>query len=231
MPAEQDLKVAMEIAAAAAQSAATAQGAAERAAEECRTIAVKIRAYEARRPVVKEITREIGIAGAAADLSPLTARIEALETGRPPIDPARLAQLERLILETRDQLASMPRSTTSEVVPGLVSDLLDRMAALEQLVIESVRAPEALAAQLRLTADVMQAMDDRFHAIREADLATLDLHREASVQTAIAQGGLAAVVESMRVDMEGLTHAVAHLKNQLNRRDSFTAQIVKRGAA
>lgn len=144
-----------------------------------------------------------------------------------------IRRLESLEDDVRAILATLAKAPgkTGEIVVPVVSDLLDRIAALEQLVIESMTAPKALSDHLRLMSEVMQAMDERFTTMRNADQKLLDLHRQASEQTASAQGGLAAVVESMKVDMEALSGQVAMVKNQISKRDQYTAQIVKRGRA
>jgi hypothetical protein len=103
------------------------------------------------------------------------------------------------------------------------------MSALETLVVESVQAPHALANQLKMTAEIMEAMDHRITAMREADQALLEMHRQASEQTAMAQGGLAAVIESLKSEMSTIASTVAHLQNRMARRDDYTAQIVRRG--
>lgn len=251
-----DLKSALEVAAAAAQTATTAQIAAERAAEECRVMMDKIKSYEARRPIIKETLREVGT---AVDLTPVNdrlARLEALELKVMEIDakpqaliPAdsrvddlvarvsametspktvftsiandRIAEIERMVADVNNRQAS---ASGHEVVPPVISDLLDRMAALEELVVQTVEAPNALARQLQMTADLMRIMDER----RQVDT---ELLAKASSMTATAQGGLAVVVESLRVDVEELTQAVNLLKSERNKRDSYVASIIKRRGA
>ncbi len=216
----------------AAQAAVNAQVEAQRAAEECRAMMARIRAYEARRPIVKETIREVGSGGEPVDVSPLeaavsdiSARVSALEN-RP--DSPRIDALERMVMETRDMLRAVPRS---EVMSPVVSDVMDRMAALETLVTDSLAMPETLARQLRMTAEVMEAMDERAKALRASDQAMLEQHRKVAEQTAVSQGGVIAVVESMKLDMDQLTQAVAHLKHQINIRDAYTAKIIQKGAA
>lgn len=213
-----NLNSAVEVAAACASTASTAQQAAERAAEECKSMMEKIRSYEGRRPIVKEVLREIE---SAVNLRPIEDRLTALEqrpgqavTVLP--DTARLDKLAAEIASVRDALARVPAPlppTGGEVLAPAVSNILDRMEALEQLVVDSMDLPQALANQLRLTSEIME------------------VHREASERAAAAQGGLATVVESMRVDMEALTQAVAHLRGKIENRESYAAGLLGRRRA
>lgn len=249
-----DLKSALEVAAAAAQTATTAQIAAERAAEECRVMMDRIKGYEARRPIIKETLREVGTAVDLAPVNDRLARLEAierkvaeidakpkplipadsriddllrriavLETEQktvfgPPVDVVRIDRLERQIADLDAKVSTAPRND------GSTSDIHDRMAALEELVVQTVEVPNALARQLQMTADLMHAMDER----RQIDTALLT---EASAMTASAQGGLAAVVEAMKIDIEDLMHAMDTMRSERTRRDSYVASIIKRRGA
>lgn len=146
------------------------------------------------------------------------------------VDESRVRNLETQVAEVVKQLREGKQQVSgTDVVGDLAASLLDRMSALETLVIESVQAPHALANQLRMTAEIMEAMDGRITAMRDADKALLELHRQASEQTALAQGGLAVVVESLKSEMSSIAGTVASLQNRIARRDDYTAHIVKRG--
>lgn len=209
MATEEQLKQAIDSAMAAASTAVTAQVSAERAAEEVAAGLKKIREYEARRPIVKELTREIGIGA----------------------DPERLAAMDRSIAEIRNALDAKRSST--EVVTSVASDIIDRVAELEKLVLEMVTTPRQLAEHLHMTAEIMTAMDERFHAMRAADQSTIEMHRQASEHAALAQGGLTAMVNSLRVDVDHISGVVADLRNHIAMRDQYRAQIIssRRGAA
>lgn len=236
MATDEQLKQAIESAQAAASTAVTAQVSAERAAEEVATGLKKIREYEARRPIVKELTREIGVGGvdqdrvAAIETAIADLRNHGLKQQAPSVvDATRLDRMEAAIADVQKRLGEQ----RSEIVPASVGDLMDRVAELERLVIEMVTTPKQLAEHLHMTAEIMTAMDERFHTMRAADLATIDLHRQASEAASLAQGGLTAMVDNLRVDVDGLAGAVADLRNQLATRDQYRAQIIssRRGAA
>lgn len=126
------------------------------------------------------------------------------------LDMARVELLEREVAEIKSMLRP---SGSGEVLAPVVSNILDRMGSLEQLSVDSMDLPQALANQLRLTSEIME------------------VHREASERAAAAQGGLATVVESMRVDMEALTQAVAHLRSKIENRESYAAGLLGRRRA
>lgn len=221
-----DLDAAVTAVLSAAQTAVTAQVEAQRAAEECKTMMEKIRSYEARRPIVKEVLREIE---SAVNIAPLEARVSALEQRQvvdgvsPSVPSSRFDEMDKAIAELRSRLSA----PAHEVLTPATSDILDRMAALEDLVVESMKAPEALASQLRLTGELLEAMDRQARANRDADLRVLELHRQAGETAAQAQGGIATVVDAMRVDLESLTVAVEQLRNQINRRDGYVSGILR----
>lgn len=138
-------------------------------------------------------------------------------------DDGKLSELEKMVIalaeevkELRDRantLVAQPQPDKGEVLAPAVSNIIDRMEALEQLVVDSMELPAALANQLRLTSEIME------------------VHREASERAAAAQGGLATVVESMRVDMDELTQAVAHLRSKIENRESYAAGLIGRRRA
>lgn len=137
-------------------------------------------------------------------------------------DDGKLSELEKMVIalaaevkELRDRATSMVAQPISrgEVLAPAVSNIIDRMEALEQLVVDSMDLPQALANQLRLTSEIME------------------IHREASERAAAAQGGLATVVESMRVDMDALNQAVAHLRSKIDNRESYAAGLLGRRRA
>lgn len=170
--------------------------------------------------------RMAALEAAVADLRSRPQRLIPVST----VDETRMAKLEAQVAEVLQQLrAGKAAASGGEVMGEVASSLLDRMSALETLVVESVQAPHALANQLKITGEIMEAMDHRITAMRDADQALLELHRQASEQTALAQGGLAAVVESLKSEMTTIASAVANLQNRLARRDDYTAQIVRRG--
>lgn len=145
------------------------------------------------------------------------------------VDETRMAKLEAQVSEVVQQMRSLPKNMPDGVVDTMAASMLDRMSALEELVVESVQAPHALARQLQITAEIMEAMDTRINTMRDADKAILELHRQASEQTAMAQGGLTAVVQSLQADMSTISATVAGLQNRIARKDDYTAHIVRRG--
>jgi hypothetical protein len=268
---EEQLKQAVDVCAATAQTCAVTQAACERAVEEIRAHVKALKEWEkSPRKVVREVIHEVQAEASVSppvDLTPLESRLADLEARAsvpaviyepqaPAFDPARMAALEAAVADLRSkpqrlvpvsnvdearvqrleqqvsevvQQLREGRATTSEVMGDIASTLVDRMSALETLVVESVQAPHALANQLKMTAEIMEAMDHRITAMREADQALLEMHRQASEQTAMAQGGLAAVIESLKSEMSTIASTVAHLQNRIARRDDYTAQIVRRG--
>lgn len=237
MATEEQLKQAIDSAMAAASTAVTAQVSAERAAEEVAAGLKKIREYEARRPIVKELTREIGIGADPERLAAIEAAVIEIKSGygiketSPAVDAARLDAMDRSIAEIRNALDAKRSST--EVVTSVASDIIDRVAELEKLVLEMVTTPRQLAEHLHMTAEIMTAMDERFHAMRAADQSTIEMHRQASEHAALAQGGLTAMVNSLRVDVDHISGVVADLRNHIAMRDQYRAQIIssRRGAA
>lgn len=237
MATEEQLKQAIDSALAAASTAVTAQVSAERAAEEVAAGLKKIREYEARRPIVKELTREIGIGADPERLAAIEAAVLEIKSGggiketSPAVDAARLDAMDRSIAEIRNALDAKRSST--EVVTSVASDIIDRVAELEKLVLEMVTTPRQLAEHLHMTAEIMTAMDERFHAMRAADQSTIEMHRQASEHAALAQGGLTAMVNSLRVDVDHISGVVADLRNHIAMRDQYRAQIIssRRGAA
>lgn len=237
MATEEQLKQAIETVMAAASTAVTAQASAERAAEEVDAGLKKIREYEARRPIIKELTREIGVGADQERLAAIEAAVMEIKAGgglmakAPVVDVARLDAMDSSIAEIKAALnVKLP---PAEVVTSVASDIIDRVSELEKLVLDMVTTPRQLAEHLHMTAEIMTAMDERFHAMRAADQSTIEMHRQASEHAALAQGGLTAIVNSLRVDVDNIAGVVAELRNHIAMRDQYRAQIIssRRGAA
>lgn len=237
MATEDQLRQAVDTVMAAVSTAVTAQASAERAAAEVDAGLKKIREYEARRPIIKELTREIGVGADPERLAAIEAAVLEIKSGRgskeqtPIIDASRLDGMDRSIAEIKRLIDA--KRTSTEVVTSVASDIIDRVTELEKLVLEMVTTPRQLAEHLHMTAEIMTAMDERFHAMRAADQSTIEMHRQASEHAALAQGGLTAMVNSLRVDIDHIAVAVADLRNHIAMRDQYRAQIIssRRGAA
>ena len=248
---QEQLQQAINVAAASAQSCAASQVACERMTEQVTAWVNELRAWEKRpRQVLKEIVREVqGEAPVAnlpavvvpepVDLTPVTnaidahsARVEAIEEAirelqrrqqrlvpLPSVSEERVAKLESDIAKLQAQSRQPQIVTANEAV------VMDRLAAVEELVVEGIQAPKALSEHLKLMADIMDTMQRRIDTMRDVD----EQQRQIAEQSAMAQGGLAAAVQSLRVDLDTVTSVVAQIKNQLALRDSFRAGIISRG--
>ena len=137
-------------------------------------------------------------------------------------DDGKISELERAVIALADEVRELKNRATamvaepperSEVLAPAVSSLIDRVEALESLVVESLEMPQALATQLRITAEIME------------------VHRDASERAAAAQGGLATVVESMRVDMDLLSQEVAKLRAKVENRETLAKGLLGRRRA
>lgn len=254
MASEQQLQQAVNVAAASAQSCAASQVACERIAEQVTAWVNELRSWEKRpRQVLKEIVREVQ--GEAPPPANLPAVVVPEPVDLTPIMDAvdrtssRFEQMEEAIRELQRKqarLVPVPTNSVSEervakleaaiaglraeqaaqaVVPSSESAILDRLAAVEELVVEGMQAPKALAEHLKLMADLMETMQRRIDTMRGVD----EQQRQIAEQAAQAQGGLAAAVQSIRTDLDTLTAAVAQMRNQMASRDSFRASIISRG--
>jgi hypothetical protein len=249
---EAQLRSAIDVAAAAASTAVTAQTSAERALEEIRRHVADIKAFEKMpRKVLHEIVREVQAedrnlpavvveqpvalqpVAPPPDLTPVLQQLAALEASvaelqrkqarlvpLPNVSENRVKALEDVVGDLSKRVYTPPPLPIQS--PGDVGDLSNRLSAVEDLVVEAVAAPKALSDHLRLMGEIMDAMDKRNKDMTE-------LQRQAAEHAALAQGGLAAVVERCVSDVATLTSAVAAIRNQLAARDGFTQRIINRG--
>lgn len=251
---EQQLQQAVNVAAASSQACAASQVACERAVEQVMAWINELRAWEKRpRQVLKEIVREVQsdqvanlpavIEQQPVDLSPVTdaidrhaARVEAMEqaigelqrrqTRLVPVPQAPSVSEERVAaLEAQLAKLSANQANSGAVVSFSEATILDRLAAVEDLVVEGMQAPKALSEHLKLMADIMDAMQRRVDAMRDVD----EQQRQIAEQSAMAQGGLAAAVQSLRADLDTVTSVVASIRNQLAARDDYRTRIISRG--
>jgi hypothetical protein len=251
--ADEKYQQVLDVSSASAQACAAAQMACQRAVEEITGYVKELRAWEKRpRQVLKEIVREVQgeavvpnlpavIEQVPVDLTPVTDAIDA-HANRVAAIEAAIQELQRRqqrlvpvptnsvseerVAKLEAEIASLRAMTAAQtVMSSSETDVFDRLAAVEELVVEGMQAPKALSDHLKLMADIMDAMQRRIDGMREVD----EQQRQIAVQSAQAQGGLAAAVQSMRADMDTLTAAVAQIRNQMALRDNFRTAIISRG--